>query len=110
MRLVMSPGFRTESSQRRLVCCCEDCAHFVEDAPGTEGGAGACDLLVPTAPHRRAAWASAPDGAPLSFCKMFEADDRPPLAPRVEASAPAAPGTFDTTSDPVALSPATRTP
>jgi hypothetical protein len=110
MLLVMSPEFRTESSQRRLVCCCEDCAHFVADAPGADGCVGACDLLFPTAPHRRAAWASAADGAALSFCKMFEADDRPPLPPPVEAAAPADAGTFDTTSDPVALTPATRTP
>jgi|GEM_PF-2334987 len=83
----MSPALRLDLSQHRLVCCCEDCDHF--DAAATERGAtgsGACDLLFPTAPHRRATWESAADGDALSFCKLFEPDrgddvagfDRPP--------------------------------
>ena len=65
MRTVMSDALRRERQQLRLVCCCEDCEHFVD-------AAAACDLLYPTAPHRKAVWDAAADGEPMSFCKMFE--------------------------------------
>ena len=76
----MSARLRLEASQHRFVCCCDDCDHFVDDAGlhaadvgvgGADGGR--CDLLFPTAPHRRSTWAQAVDGDELSFCKMFEA-------------------------------------
>ena len=74
----MSPAFRLEASHHHLVAACEHCTHFVADAVervgGTPGGPGACGLLFPTAPHRLAAWEALVDGAPLPFCKMFEAD------------------------------------
>ncbi len=71
----MSSSLRLELSQGRFVCCCEDCDHFVADAFERDGLVpGACSLLFPTAPHRRARWLAAADGAALSFCKLFEAD------------------------------------
>jgi hypothetical protein len=78
MKQVMSPAFRIEASQHQLVTACEHCAHFVFDAvervAGGTGAPGACDLLFPTGPHRRAAWQALHDGEALPFCKMFEAD------------------------------------
>lgn len=81
----MSEQLRRERHSLKLVSCCEDCEHFVAD-DGTEvarvgqtdgqasgRGSGGCDLLYPTAPHRRAAWDAARDGDEVSFCKMFEA-------------------------------------
>lgn len=76
----MSEQLRQERQSLRLVCCCEDCEHFVEAPPAnvTQGtdpsaGRGGCDLLYPTAPHRRAVWDATKDGEEVSFCKMFEA-------------------------------------
>ena len=63
----LTPAVREEIQRFRLVFTCERCAHFV-------AAASACDLLYPTEPHRQAAYDAAADGAPLLFCKMFEAD------------------------------------
>lgn len=79
----MSEAFRLESRQQRLACCCDECAFFVLKPNAPPGDDGACALLFPTAPHRRARWDAAADGDALSFCKMFEPDDAPtPHAPR----------------------------
>jgi len=67
--MVMSERLRRERASLKLVCECECCEHFVEDSPPD----GACDLLYPTPPHRRAAFDNAKDGDPIFFCKMFEA-------------------------------------
>jgi hypothetical protein len=73
----MSEQLRQERRSLRLVCCCEDCEHFVGDAAAptttTTLAPGGCDLLYPTAPHRQATWEAAQDGDEVSFCKMFEA-------------------------------------
>lgn len=71
----MSEQLRQQRASLRLVSCCEECEHFVGDeVSGASGSAGGqCDLLYPTAPHRRAAWDQAKDGDEISFCKMFEA-------------------------------------
>jgi hypothetical protein len=67
MQMVMSERLRRQRVELKLVCACEECEHF-DDRDGP-----ACDLLYPTAPHRRAAFDSAKDGDPVWFCKMFEA-------------------------------------
>ncbi len=82
----MSEELRHERRSLRLVCCCEDCEHFVDDAVAAAGARAAalvaigaaddrarCDLLYPTTPHRQATWDATPDGDGISFCKMFEA-------------------------------------
>lgn len=70
----MSEQLRRERASLKLVSCCEDCEHFVEGAlESASGSRGSCDLLYPTAPHRRAVWDQAQDGDEISFCKMFEA-------------------------------------
>jgi hypothetical protein len=135
MKQVMSPAFRLEASHHRLVAACEQCTHFVADAverraDGTTSP-GACGLLFPTGPHRRAAWDALVDDDPLPFCKMFEPDRGDAVgdaavdaavvgAAAVGVAAPHAPDdadrpagrvgatTFDTTGDPVALTAATR--
>lgn len=80
MQMVMSETLRTQRASLRLVCECESCEHFVPGdlkpaaragAPVDEDG-GVCDLLYPTAPHRKAAFDAAADGDPVWFCKMFE--------------------------------------
>ncbi len=62
----LTPALREEILRHRLAFTCEDCAHFVPRE-------GACDLLYPTEPHRRATVDKKVDGDPLLFCKMFEA-------------------------------------
>jgi hypothetical protein len=62
----ITQALRDEIEAFRLVYCCEDCAHFVPD--------GTCDLLYPTAPHRRAHNEALAPGDPVVFCKMFEAE------------------------------------
>lgn len=62
----MSEQLRKERISLRLVCCCEDCEHFDDESEG-------CDLLYPTAPHRKVEWDRVKDGEEVSFCKMFEA-------------------------------------
>jgi hypothetical protein len=83
----MSATLRDELHRHNLVAWCEVCAHYVPDAvpyatrsaaaaadPGALPAAdGACDVLYPITPHRRAAMVEVPDGTPIFFCKMFEA-------------------------------------
>lgn len=90
MLAVMSEQMRQERQSLRLVSCCEDCEHFVDDELAAAGAAqlveiaalvsigpnddrARCDLLYPTTPHRRATWDATADGEGISFCKMFEA-------------------------------------
>jgi len=71
MRVVMSEQLRRERASLKLVACCEDCEHFVDDDDDS-AASGRCDLLYPTEPHRRAVFDRAKDGDEISFCKMFE--------------------------------------
>ncbi|MBI1948480.1 MAG: hypothetical protein HYS27_22530 [Deltaproteobacteria bacterium] len=66
MDLPITPELKEEVARFRLAFCCEHCLHFADEP-------GACDLLYPVAPHRRAAFERPPPGARLVFCKMFEA-------------------------------------
>lgn len=66
VELTLTPALREDLARLRLVFCCEECLHFADERE-------ACDLLYPVAPHRRAAWDDAGEGARLVFCKMFEA-------------------------------------
>ncbi len=67
MQCAITEALRAEFDRFALAYACEDCLHFVH-------AQDACDLMYPTAPHRRAHLQALLDGEPVAFCKMFEAD------------------------------------
>jgi hypothetical protein len=66
MHLAMDRILREEIGRFGLAFTCEDCNHYVNEDE-------ACDLLYDPTPHRNATMDALADGAPMAFCKMFEA-------------------------------------
>lgn len=66
MFIVMTPEFRRDVDEHRLVFTCEACVHFCDQRV-------ACAVLYPTTPHQAATVDGTKDGDRIFFCKMFEA-------------------------------------